>query len=247
MAQGTSGTGSTPASGVGKPALAILEVLFVVTAYVLFTKFVIGRFDLPFQSYWALDPIAARVARGFTLGAVAQMMFIIVLALIVRSRSLREALASIFRPAPFIAWFIALSVAGFDIAVLYAGWIDASDVSREPLLFRASMAAVPALDGFTQEALFRGYLIVRLAGAGVNRLLQVLLSAAAFGAMHFGYGAGEGATWFDLVVPVLGTFGLGVGWAVAFQMGGHRLLPVIVAHMLIIVAVQPGLALSYLR
>jgi membrane protease YdiL (CAAX protease family) len=100
------------------------------------------------------------------------------------------------------------------------------------------LSAVPAADGWSQEVLFRGYVLLRLARADVPAAAQILLSGLLFAAIHFGYAA-ENA-W-----PLVGTFMLGCFYAWAVRSGGGSLKPVIVCHMLIIVVLQPWLALAY--
>jgi membrane protease YdiL (CAAX protease family) len=103
------------------------------------------------------------------------------------------------------------------------------------------LSAVPAADGWSQEVLFRGYVLFRLARAGVPAIAQILLSGSLFAAIHFGY-AGETAWAF--LAPLVGTFMLGCFYAAAVRSGGGSLKPVICCHMLIIIILQPWLALA---
>ncbi len=89
--------------------------------------------------------------------------------------------------------------------------------------------------------MFRGYVLFRLARAGVPLLAQVAISGGLFSAIHFGY-AGESA--WEFVSPLLGTFILGCFYAWAVQVGRWSLKPVICCHVLIIVVTQPWLALA---
>ena len=103
------------------------------------------------------------------------------------------------------------------------------------------LSLVPAADGWSQEVVFRGYVPFRLARAGVPALVQILLSGSLFAAIHLGY-AGDSA--WEFLSPLVGTFMLGCFYAWAVRSGGGSLKPVIVCHMLIIVVLQPWLALA---
>jgi hypothetical protein len=89
--------------------------------------------------------------------------------------------------------------------------------------------------------MFRGYVLFRLARAGLAPVVQILVSGSLFAAIHFGY-AGETA--WEIVSPLAGTFMLGCFYAWAVRSGGGSLKPVICCHVLIIVVLQPWLALA---
>jgi membrane protease YdiL (CAAX protease family) len=103
------------------------------------------------------------------------------------------------------------------------------------------LSAVSAPDGWSQEVLFRGYVLFRLSRAAVPAIVQILVSGGLFAAIHFGY-AGESA--WEILSPLVGTFMLGCFYAWAVQKGGRSLKPVICCHVLIIVILQPWLALA---
>lgn len=103
------------------------------------------------------------------------------------------------------------------------------------------LSVVPAADGWSQEVLFRGYVLLRLARAGVPAVAQILLSGILFAAIHVGY---VGETAWEALSPLVGTFMLGSFYAWAVHSGRGSLKPVICCHMLIIVVLQPWLALA---
>ncbi len=90
--------------------------------------------------------------------------------------------------------------------------------------------------------MFRGYVLFRLAREGGAAIVQILLSGSLFAAIHLGY-AGETA--WAMLSPLVGTFMLGCFYAWAVQRGRGSLTPVIFCHMLIVVILQPWLALAH--
>ena len=138
---------------------------------------------------------------------------------------------------------IATAIVVVEVGVIAAFFIPDPSLLFRISIFSVTMALVPALDGFTQEVVFRGYLLRRLDGAGFGKVFQILLSGLAFGALHFNYGGGGGSV-FAMFIPALGTFGLGAALAVACQKSDYRILPVVVAHVLLIIILQPWLALA---
>jgi hypothetical protein len=161
----------------------------------------------------------------------------------------REAVLTLSQPAARNGWVIALSVLAFEVVALYLGWIKDLSKLADVSPFGVSMSLIPALDGVTQEIVFRGYVILRLAGGGVSRFGQIFLSGILFAAIHFSYVTEMDVSTFGSaihsVIPLVGTFGLGAAWAFAFQQSGYRLLPVVTSHVLVIILVQPWLAMSY--
>jgi membrane protease YdiL (CAAX protease family) len=103
------------------------------------------------------------------------------------------------------------------------------------------LSVVPAADGWSQEVLFRGYVLLRMARSGLPAGPQIFISGCLFAAIHFGY-AGQGI--WDFVSPLVGTFILGCFYAWAVQSGRGSLKPVICCHVLIVITLQPWLALA---
>ena len=100
---------------------------------------------------------------------------------------------------------------------------------------------LPLADGWTQEVMFRGYVVLRLARAEVSAAVQIAISALAFAGIHVGYMTSEG---LGVMWPLVGTATLGgiLAWSVV--RGGGSILPATVAHLIILVVVQPWLALA---
>lgn len=83
--------------------------------------------------------------------------------------------------------------------------------------------------------------IFRLARAGITAFAEVLVSGSLLATSHLGY-AGETAR--EIVIPLVGTFMLGCFYAWAVRAGRSSLKPVITCHILIVVVLQPWLALA---
>jgi hypothetical protein len=223
---------------------ALLEVLAIVALYILATRLVMSAALAGEALQDLFEGPEATILAGFFLGAVVQL--IIVVGLHAAGQvDVRAAVASLREKAPAAGWHIALTVAAVDIIFIIGGWIDEPGRVVEFSKFALMGSLVPALDGATQEVIFRGFILLRLKRAGMVGRLPIVLSGLAFALIHIGYGnsfdAGAGAA----LAPILGTFGLGMAWAWAFQKSNYKLAPVLLSHVLVIIVLQPWLALSY--
>lgn len=221
------------------------EVLTVAVLYVFLAKLFLaglGNFN-PFSGLF--EGAEAGIARSFTFGAAFQLAFLGVMVFVFKSRTTKAALKSLSEKAPRRGWMIAGAIVLVEVGIVGFFFIPEPSMLLGISFFSLTMALVPALDGFTQEVVFRGYLLRRLDGAGFGKAFQIVLSGLAFGALHFNYGGG-GETLSEMLIPALGTFGLGAVLAFACQKSDYKILPVVVAHVLIILFLQPELALSSL-
>lgn len=227
----------------------MIETVVVCAIYIFLAQLAVAK-DIFGASGWfqEFSPTESVVAAGFTTGAIAQLVLVLALIATPMFPHAREAVLTLFQPADRSGWVIALSVLVVEVVALYFGWIKDFSKLADMSRFGISMSLVPALDGITQEIVFRGYVILRLASSGVSRFGQIFLSGIMFAAIHFSY-----VTEFDVstfgsamlsLMPLVGTFGLGAAWAFAFQQSGYRLLPVVTSHGLVIILVQPWLAMS---
>lgn len=225
----------------GQKGLSALTEVFVVCGiYILLARAGVAADWLQTQS-WApfSSQVQNKIAGGFFNGAVAQLILVGLLLISPVGAPARRALASLFLSAPLRGWTIAFSVAIVDIAILYAGWIGDFSHLVDGTAFGLTMSVIPAIDGFSQELIFRGYLILRLMDGGLPRPALAAVSGFMFSLIHINYGGSYN------LAPILGTFGLGVAWAFAFLESDRKLAPVVASHMLVIAAVQPWLALHY--
>jgi hypothetical protein len=182
-----------------------------------------------------------RVGNGFLVGALTQALLVLSAAYLLRLPDVRRAISKTFSRSTAKAWTIAGAATFIHIATAVLVFIPQPERVWEMSSANLVLSSISAVDGWSQEMLFRGYVLFRLARAGLPAIAQVLISGALFAAIHIGY-VGEG-TWAT-IAPLAGTFMLGCMYAWAVQIGRGSLLPVVVCHMLIIVVVQPWLALA---
>ena len=183
----------------------------------------------------------AAVVSGFIVGAIAQIAALVLIWLAMRPADLERAVACMRRASSKEGWLIALSIVAVETVVMYGVFLDVGRRALEPSALNLTGSIAPLFDGVTQEVFFRGYLILRLARGGFGPLTQLLFSSLAFSAIHVGY-LGEG--WSSALPPLLGTLGLGLALGWAFIRSGYSLRPPIVAHVAILLVVQPWLALA---
>ena len=134
---------------------------------------------------------------------------------------------------------------GVLVAMLYSGFTALNprigphllDISALKLL--AIVAALAA--GVVEETIFRGYVMTALARMGYGRAIQVLVSGASFAFAHL-YGFTNPVA---LLVTQGLTFVLGAALAATYLVGKRSLTPVIIAHALVDLIVEPWLLLSF--
>jgi membrane protease YdiL (CAAX protease family) len=96
--------------------------------------------------------------------------------------------------------------------------------------------------GFVEETLFRGFLINELRRSGFGTAAQVILSSVCYGAVHAAWGLTSGAFTLQLVGgAVIGTTVFGFGCAAVYLLSRRSLMPVILSHGLIDLAIEPWL------
>jgi hypothetical protein len=224
-----------------RPLWAVAETLVVTAAYIALSLTAVSVFDLSsvFPEDWA--PAEKAVGSGFLIGVVVQVLLVLLAAHLIGLVDLRQAISNTFQRSTRKAWTIAAVATAIHIATALLVFIPQPERAWEASSVNFILSVVPAADGWSQEVLFRGYVLLRLARGGVPALAQVLISGGLFATIHIGY-AGEGA-WATLA-PLIGTFMLGCFYAWSVQAGRGSLTPVVVCHVLIIVITQPWLALA---
>jgi hypothetical protein len=220
---------------------AAAEVVLVAAAYILISTTAVRELDAAFlfPAQWSAEEQAT--GSGFLIGAIVQVVLVLIGAYLLRGTDLRRALAASLAASTRKAWTVAGIATAIHITTALAMFLPQPERVWEISDLNLILSAVPATDGWSQEVIFRGYVLFRLVRAGVSTIAQILLSGGLFAAIHLGY-AGESG--WDFLAPLVGTFMLGCFYAWAVQIGGGSLKPVIVCHMLIILVLQPWLALA---
>jgi hypothetical protein len=220
---------------------AVAEVVCVGAIYILISTTTVSAVDATslFPADWSSEERAT--GGGFLVGALVQVVLVLLGAYFLGLKDLQTAIAASLAASTQKAWTIAAIATAIHIGTALAMFLPQPERVWEFSGLNLLLSAVPAADGWSQEVLFRGYVLFRLARAGVPPIAQVLLSGALFAAIHLGY-AGETA--WEFLSPLVGTFMLGCFYAWAVQSGRGSLKPVICCHILIIVMLQPWLALA---
>ncbi len=220
---------------------AAAEVLCVAAAYIVISTAAVSALDLSsvFPGDWSVEERAT--GGGFLAGAVVQVALVLLGAYILGLKDLRSAISASLAASTRKAWTIAAIATAIHVSTAMLVFLPEPHRVWELSGLNLILSGIPAADGWSQEVLFRGYVLFRLARAAVPAMAQIVVSGILFAAIHFGY-AGETAWTF--VTPLVGTFMLGCFYAWAVQIGRGSLKPVICCHAIIIVITQPWLALA---
>lgn len=100
--------------------------------------------------------------------------------------------------------------------------------------------------GILEEIAFRTLLMNALQSHGINVVLQVIVSAIAFGLVH-GIWAFFGGHLRAGIGAIIATSTLGGALAIVYLVAGRSVAPCILAHFLLDIFVEPGLVLAATR
>lgn len=147
---------------------------------------------------------------------------------------------------PPVGWI----AAALTVAV-YAGYTLWAVPEVRPVVLEVSwfrLLAVPLAvgSGLIEEMFFRHFLMSWFAAVGLGTLLQIVVSALIFAAVHTIWVV-FGRSWKAVVPILLSTFGLGVLMSLVYLASGRIVLPAVIAHVAINVVIEPGLLLSSAR
>jgi membrane protease YdiL (CAAX protease family) len=199
------------------------------------------------MSHMTLD--GPRAIAAFRASGSIVLDWVELLAMIVILRLRGQTLADIGWPkrASWRGWF-----AAFVATAIYVGFAAAGPMLKgAPLLtdwsvFRiATGLGVGITAGFCEEAMFRGFVMTQAQQGGAPLSVQVLLSAILFGAAHAGWG-GIGAahfSWGAAIGASVSTAILGLMLAITYALGRRSLLPVVAAHGIMDMILEPWLLL----
>jgi len=219
--------------------IAIVEVILIGTAYIIFAHAVAAAFRLEAIMPAFLGGPERGVGATFIAGAVAQIALVLAFAMVFKD--LRRAIANSLKFGSIPAWGTALIAISIHAATIAFFFLDDPTQIFEPSRRNLFLSIAPAFDGWSQEVFFRGYVIYRLARGGLPVLAQIAVSALLFAGIHVGY---VGDDLFSVIWPLFGTAVLGGFFAWSVLLARGALLPVVSCHAVLIVIVQPWLALS---
>ncbi|HEX9309783.1 MAG TPA: CPBP family intramembrane glutamic endopeptidase [Gemmatimonadaceae bacterium] len=166
--------------------------------------------------------------------SIAEWLFVIGVALVLRRRGLSFRNLGVWRIGNWLAWLIALSFGALSIAgnmrFLPRMHVPLSYAFFPPPGFHLAAALIMGITaGFCEEVLFRAFLMSEFAASGYSKAMQVLIPGAAFGLSHAGYLNQGFFPWLGIALP---TAILGMIWGVSYLAGRRSLVPAIVAHFL---------------
>lgn len=161
-------------------------------------------------------------------------------------------------PAGFIN-FMGINKTAFDIPL---AWVVAILVSICYIIYTAHMIPIVRQNlfnfnswfkllgvyaafssGIVEELVFRQMLMNWLDTSGINVILQIIISALAFGFLHFSWSLFGGNIKIG-IASTMSTIVLGASFAFIYVIAERNVLPVIIAHMIINLFVEPWLILN---
>jgi len=139
-----------------------------------------------------------------------------------------------------LAWFLAVA-----IAVAYIAYTAYGVPTVRQNMFKFNILKLVGIfaaftSGLIEEIVFRRMLMDWLYTVNIGIILQVIFSGVAFGITHFVW-ALFAKNWRVGVGAVVPTTVLGVLLAIVYLVAGRNLLPVIIAHTLINLFIEPWL------
>lgn len=220
---------------------AVAEVVSIAAVYILISVQAVSAIDASFLFPADWSQFERNTGSAFLVGAVIQGLLVLVGAYVLGLKDLQKAIAASLAPSTRKAWIIAAIATAIHVGTALVLFLPQPERVWELSRLNLILSVIPAFDGWSQEVLFRGYVLFRLMRAEVPAALQIPLSGALFAAIHLGY-VGESA--WEILSPLVGTFMLGCFYAWAVQSSRGSLAPVICCHVLIIIVLQPWLALT---
>ena len=172
-----------------------------------------------------------------TLGAI-------VLILRLRGQNLRD--IGWGKRASVWGWLLAIVFTVLYCAFTFMGpMLKGAPVLTDWSLFRIGTALTIGVSaGICEETIFRGFVMTQAQNARLHWTIQIVLSAVLFGLAHVGWGglAGHFDVW-PMIASMVATAILGTMLAVTYLAGGRSLMPVIAAHAVTDMVIEPWLLL----
>lgn len=147
------------------------------------------------------------------------------------------------RAASTRAWVLAIGLAALYVGAVGATFGGDAALLSDWSLYRISLAFVLGISaGVCGELIFRGFVMGQARDAGLGVALQVIFSSVLFALAlaRFGWGGTTSPEWWSIIAVIVPTTILGASFAGIYLMGRRSLMPVVVAHTMIDMALQPG-------
>lgn len=189
--------------------------------------------------------LAASVSRTL----LGMFVYVLFLAILLQLTPLRKAFADMWRAAPARGWVTAGITTIIQVSVILFFVLGGKAPVFEASLFNLHVSIVTALGGGVfEEIVHRGAIILILAYVGFSRLSAIVISAFLFASNHVGwvdFNMLDFTTAMQMLSPLWGTFILGLALGFTFTESRCRIWPVIAAHSLINLLIEPWLALAF--
>lgn len=218
---------------------ALVEIVLLGLVYIAVAPAFVRSVDWRALFPASFSQAESATGAGFLAGAVIQL--VLVAAFAVMFKTMRSAIKGSIQFGTAAAWGAALIACVIHATTLAAFFIDDPARILEASERNLILSIAPAADGWSQEVMFRGYVIYRLAQSGAPAVVQILTSAILFAAIHFGF---TGNDPWSVFWPLFGTAVLGGFLAWSVRLGNGALMPAVVCHTLLIIIIQPWLSLN---
>lgn len=218
---------------------AVIEVVAVGVVFIVLAHLAVAVANIEAMMPSFLNGPERGVGATFMVGAAVQISLVLIFSLIFSD--LRRAVGNSLKFGTIPGWSVAIIAASIHAATIAFFFLDEPGRILELSSRNVFLSVVPAFDGWSQEVLFRGYVIYRLARSGLPIVAQIAVSALLFAVIHVGYIGSDFSSFFW---PMFGTTVLGAFFAWSVLLARGALLPVVFCHAVLIAMVQPWLALA---
>jgi hypothetical protein len=152
-----------------------------------------------------------------------------------------------YHQAAWPAWIAAAAIAAAYVSA--SAWSLTTIATRFWDVTALKFLAIPfaLATGAFEEIVFRRMLMNLAAGPlHQGSVVQLIVSATVFGAVHAVWGA-FARSWNAVVVPMLWTSALGLGLALTYLLAGRDVAPCIWSHIAINLCIEPWLLIGVMR
>jgi membrane protease YdiL (CAAX protease family) len=195
--------------------------------------------------YLHLDSAREKVAFTATMSIALLWTELVAMLLVLRLRGQTFGDLGWRKRSSLWGWLSAVVLALFYAGLMFFGPLRSQPFLSDWSFFRIATAlGVGITAGICEESIFRGFVMTQARDAGLPVSVQVVFSAVLFGFAHVGWG--EAAGRFN-IGAFAGTFGataiVGGLLAIVYVVGRRSLMPVMIAHGAIDMAIEPWLML----